>query len=78
MVDLQLTDRARPPGESERRTPRREQRDAEAGCPKDDTPGCTKQACGIRDAWDAFRESGAAVFGVSPDSEKPHAKFKQK
>jgi peroxiredoxin Q/BCP len=46
--------------------------------PKDDTPGCTKQACGIRDAWDAFRESGAAVFGVSPDSESSHAKFKQK
>jgi peroxiredoxin Q/BCP len=46
--------------------------------PKDDTPGCTKQACGIRDAWDAFREQGAAVFGVSPDSESSHAKFKQK
>jgi thioredoxin-dependent peroxiredoxin len=46
--------------------------------PRDDTPGCTKQACGIRDAWDAFRESGAAVFGVSPDSESSHAKFKQK
>ena len=46
--------------------------------PKDDTPGCTKQACGIRDAWDAFRESGAAVFGVSPDGEASHAKFKQK
>lgn len=46
--------------------------------PRDDTPGCTKQACGIRDAWDAFRESGAAVFGVSPDGEASHAKFKQK
>ena len=46
--------------------------------PKDDTPGCTKQACGIRDAWDAFRETGAAVYGVSPDSEGSHAKFKQK
>ena len=37
--------------------------------PKDDTPGCTKQACGIRDAWDAFGERGAVVLGVSPDSE---------
>lgn len=46
--------------------------------PRDDTPGCTKQACGIRDAWDAFRERGAAVFGVSPDGEASHAKFKQK
>jgi peroxiredoxin Q/BCP len=46
--------------------------------PRDDTPGCTKQACGIRDAWDAFRETGAAVYGVSPDSEGSHAKFKQK
>ena len=46
--------------------------------PKDDTPGCTKQACGIRDAWDAFRETGAQVFGVSPDGEESHAKFRQK
>jgi peroxiredoxin Q/BCP len=46
--------------------------------PRDDTPGCTKQACGIRDAWDAFRESGAAVFGISPDDERSHAKFKDK
>jgi peroxiredoxin Q/BCP len=46
--------------------------------PKDDTPGCTKQAVGIRDAWDDFRERGAAVFGVSPDGEASHAKFKQK
>ena len=46
--------------------------------PRDDTPGCTKQACGIRDAWDDFRERGAAVFGVSPDGEASHAKFKQK
>jgi peroxiredoxin Q/BCP len=46
--------------------------------PRDDTPGCTKQACGIRDAWDAFHETGAAVYGVSPDSEGSHAKFKQK
>ncbi len=46
--------------------------------PRDDTPGCSKQACGIRDAWDAFRETGAEVFGVSPDGEESHAKFKQK
>ena len=46
--------------------------------PRDDTPGCTKQACGIRDAWDAFRETGADLFGVSPDGEESHAKFKQK
>jgi peroxiredoxin Q/BCP len=46
--------------------------------PKDDTPGCTKQACGIRDAYDAFRERGALVLGVSPDDEASHAKFKSK
>jgi peroxiredoxin Q/BCP len=46
--------------------------------PRDDTPGCTKQACGIRDAWDAFRETGAQVFAVSPDGEESHAKFRQK
>ena len=46
--------------------------------PKDDTPGCTKQACGIRDAWDAFRDTGAEVFGVSPDGEASHARFKTK
>jgi peroxiredoxin Q/BCP len=46
--------------------------------PKDDTPGCTKQACGIRDAWEAFRETGAEVYGVSPDGEASHAKFREK
>jgi len=46
--------------------------------PKDDTPGCTKQACAIRDAWDDFRATGAEVFGVSPDGEASHAKFRQK
>jgi peroxiredoxin Q/BCP len=46
--------------------------------PRDDTPGCTKQACGIRDAWDAFRETGAVVLGVSPDGEASHEKFKRK
>ena len=37
--------------------------------PRDDTPGCTKQACGIRDAYDAFRERGAVVLGVSADTQ---------
>ncbi|MDP8910497.1 MAG: thioredoxin-dependent thiol peroxidase [Actinomycetota bacterium] len=46
--------------------------------PRDDTPGCTKQACGLRDAYDAFRERGAVVLGVSPDNEASHVKFKQK
>jgi len=42
--------------------------------PKDDTPGCTAQACGLRDAWKDFAER-AEVFGVSVDSEKSHQKF---
>jgi peroxiredoxin Q/BCP len=46
--------------------------------PKDDTPGCTKQACGLRDAWSEYRERGAIVLGVSPDDEASHAKFKEK
>jgi peroxiredoxin Q/BCP len=46
--------------------------------PRDDTPGCTKQACGIRDVWHDFRERGAGMFGVSPDGQASHAKFKQK
>ena len=46
--------------------------------PKDDTPGCTTQACGIRDAWGEFERSGAVVLGISPDSEASHVKFKQK
>jgi peroxiredoxin Q/BCP len=46
--------------------------------PKDDTPGCTTQACGIRDAWRVFKESGAVVLGVSPDDESSHTKFKEK
>jgi thioredoxin-dependent peroxiredoxin len=44
--------------------------------PRDGTPGCTRQACGIRDAWGSFRETGAEVFGISPDGEASHAKFK--
>jgi len=46
--------------------------------PKDDTPGCTKQARGIRDAWGEFEKRGAVVLGVSPDSEGSHAKFRDK
>jgi thioredoxin-dependent peroxiredoxin len=46
--------------------------------PRDDTPGCTTQACGIRDDWSAFEERGAVVLGVSPDDERSHAKFRQK
>jgi thioredoxin-dependent peroxiredoxin len=46
--------------------------------PKDDTPGCTTQACNIRDNYDDFEERGAVVLGVSPDEETSHVKFKQK
>jgi len=45
---------------------------------RDNTPGCTRQACGIRDAWGEFERRGAVVVGVSPDGETSHAKFKQK
>ena len=43
--------------------------------PKDDTPGCTVQACGIRDAWNEISATGAALFGVSTDPVKSHEKF---
>ena len=46
--------------------------------PKDDTPGCTTQACGIRDVYADFRDRGAVVLGVSPDDKASHVKFKQK
>lgn len=46
--------------------------------PKDDTPGCTKQACGLRDNWSRVVETGVPVFGVSPDSVKSHATFREK
>jgi peroxiredoxin Q/BCP len=46
--------------------------------PKDDTPGCTAQACAIRDAYGEFERAGAVVLGVSPDSEAKHVKFKEK
>lgn len=43
--------------------------------PKDDTPGCTTQACGIRDAWTEIKATGAYLFGVSIDPVKSHEKF---
>ena len=46
--------------------------------PRDDTPGCTAQACGIRDAWGEFERRGAVVLGVSRDDETSHVKFKEK
>ncbi len=46
--------------------------------PKDDTPGCTLQACEIRDAWSDFEARGAVVLGVSPDSASSHEQFRSK
>jgi peroxiredoxin Q/BCP len=46
--------------------------------PKDDTPGCTTQACSFRDAYGKFEERGAVVLGVSPDTETSHASFRSK
>ena len=46
--------------------------------PKDDTPGCTKEACAFRDAHGAMRKRGAVVLGVSGDSLQSHAKFRDK
>ena len=46
--------------------------------PKDDTPGCTRQACGIRDAWGEFQRAGAEVYGISADTAASHEKFKTK
>ena len=43
--------------------------------PKDDTPGCTKEACGFRDLWNDYEEAGVAVLGVSPDEGASHRKF---
>ncbi len=46
--------------------------------PKDDTPGCTAEACGFRDSMESITKLGAVVLGVSADSVKSHIKFKQK
>ncbi len=43
--------------------------------PKDDTPGCTTQACAIRDNWSDFKKKGIVVLGVSPDDPESHTKF---
>lgn len=43
--------------------------------PKDGTPGCTKEACAFRDAWDRFKAAGVQVLGVSTDSSESHAEF---
>ena len=46
--------------------------------PRDDTPGCTKEACSFRDAYDLFLGKGAVVLGVSPDKSASHGRFKAK
>ena len=46
--------------------------------PKDDTSGCTTQACEFRDAWSEVKEAGAVVLGVSPDGQASHQKFRTK
>jgi len=46
--------------------------------PKDNTPGCTKEACGFRDVYDEILAKGAVVLGISADSVKSHANFKKK
>ena len=46
--------------------------------PKDDTPGCTKEACNFRDDYSAYEKAGVVVLGVSPDSVASHVKFKKK
>lgn len=46
--------------------------------PKDDTPGCTAEACSFRDNYSVFKQNGIEILGVSADSEKSHAKFQEK
>ena len=46
--------------------------------PKDDTPGCTKEACNFRDRWDCFEENQIKVLGVSKDNANSHLKFRSK
>jgi peroxiredoxin Q/BCP len=46
--------------------------------PKDDTPGCTAEACAFRDTWERFSEAGVLVIGVSADSNESHAEFAEK
>ncbi len=46
--------------------------------PKDDTPGCTKEACSFRDGWDKFKKLGVTIYGVSSQGADSHRKFKEK
>ena len=46
--------------------------------PKDDTPGCTAEACSIRDNYNSYIKKGIVVLGISPDDEKKHTKFREK
>ncbi len=46
--------------------------------PKDDTPGCTTEACSFRDDYSQYQKAGVVILGVSPDPPKKHAKFKEK
>ena len=46
--------------------------------PKDDTPGCTKEACNFRDDYSAYEKAGIVILGVSPDDVASHVKFKKK
>jgi peroxiredoxin Q/BCP len=46
--------------------------------PKDDTPGCTTEACNFRDDYDVYQQAGVTILGVSPNSPKDHTKFKAK
>lgn len=46
--------------------------------PKDDTPGCTTEACSFRDDYSAYQKAGVTILGVSPDSPAKHTKFKEK
>jgi thioredoxin-dependent peroxiredoxin len=46
--------------------------------PKDDTPGCTKEACDFRDGFAGYKQAGATILGISPDSPESHAKFAKK
>lgn len=46
--------------------------------PKDDTPGCTTEACNFRDDYSAYQEAGVMILGVSPDTPQKHTKFKEK
>jgi peroxiredoxin Q/BCP len=46
--------------------------------PKDDTPGCTTEACNFRDDYSAYQQAGVTILGISPDTPKSHARFKAK